>query len=186
MARLVAQVATAQYTYAPAAGLGYNLSVAADSSMLSGIPASAFNGSAGLPADNVQLCGNATGNPGAAACIPYLKGYGQITYAWQHGGFAAVGVDFEGKNNAYYQPPFAMVDLTARQGIGKNLELQFSVQNLFNSNTGSNLPAPNAGVPITGDSSFDGTTIQQTSSVPFLIPAAPQTFRLQLRAHVGG
>jgi outer membrane receptor protein involved in Fe transport len=184
VARLESKVATLDYRYAPAAGLGYNVSFTADSSILSGIPPSAFNGNAGLPADNVQLCGNGTGNPGSAACIPYIKGYGQLTYAWHNGAFAAVGADFQGKNNAYYQPPFTVFDFTLRHPIGKNVELQLAVQNIFNNNTEQNLPAPNAGVKITGDTS-NGTTISQTSFSPFLIPAAARTARLQLRIHVG-
>jgi outer membrane receptor protein involved in Fe transport len=185
VARLASKVATLSYAYAPKTGFGYNITATADSSILSGIPASAFNGNPGLPGNDVQLCGNGTGNPGSAACIPYLKGYGQLTYAWSNGGFAALGADYEGKNNTFYQPPFAVVDLTLREPVGKNFELQFSVQNLFNSNTGPNVPEPNAGVPIVGNTS-NGTTIQQASFTPFLIPAAARTARLQLRIHVGG
>ena len=185
VARLQAKLATVQYTYAPRTGFGYNISAAADSSILYGIPAAAFGGSPGVPANNVQICGDGASNPGVASCIPYLKGYAQVTYAWRDKSFAAIGVDYEGKNNAYYQPPFAILDFTGRHPIGKNFELQLAVQNIFNNSTGQNLPAPNAGVPLTGDVSTDGTTIQQATASTFFIPAAPRTVRLQLRVHVG-
>jgi hypothetical protein len=186
VARLEAKIATLQYTYAPAHGVGYNLSLAADSSILSGIPPSAFGTSPGVPANGVQICGNGASDPGVASCIPYLKGYGQLTYALRDGTFAALGADFEGKNNAYYQPPFAILDFTARHPIGKNVELQFSMQNIFNNSTGQNLPAPNLGTPVTGDYSPDGVSILQGTSSSYFLPATPRDARLQLRIHVGG
>jgi hypothetical protein len=186
VARLQAKIATAQYTFAPKTGFGYNVSLAADSSILSGIPASAYGNNPGTPADNVQVCGNGASNPGVASCIPYLKGYGQLTYAWRNGAFTALGADYEGKNNAYYQPPFAFFDFTFRHPVGKNVELQFAVQNVFDNSTGQNLPAPNLGTPVTGSYTTDGKTIQQGSAATFFLPAAPRTARLQLRVHVGG
>jgi hypothetical protein len=185
VARLQAKLATVSYTYAPRMGLGYAISAAADSSILSGIPAAAYGSSPGVPANNVQICGNGTSNPGTASCIPYLKGYGQITYAWHDGSFAALGADYEGKNNAFYQPPFAILDFTGRHPIGKNVEVQLAVQNILNNSTGQNLPAPNAGVPLTGNVSTDGVTIQQASASTFFLPAAPRTVRFQLRVHTG-
>jgi hypothetical protein len=148
VSRLNSQVATVKYTYAPILGLGYSLSVGADRSILSGIPAAAYNGSPGFPVNNVQMCGNGLFTPGLATCIPYLKAYGHVDYTWRNGDYAGLGIDYEGKNNAYYQPPFAQVDLVLHHPINKMLEFQVSVQNLLNTNAFSNLPAPNAGVPI--------------------------------------
>ncbi len=180
VARLNSQVATVKYTYAPIFGLGYSLSVGADRSILSGIPAAAYNGSAGFPVNNVQMCGNGLFTPGLATCIPYLKAYGHIDYTWRNGDYAGLGIDYEGKNNAYYQPPFAQVDLVLHHPINKMLELQVSVQNLLNTNAFSDLPAPNAGVPIVAETSSGLTTYSST-----LLTAPPRTFRLQLRAHMG-
>jgi hypothetical protein len=153
--------------------------------MRGGIPASVYNGSPGLPANDVQVCGGGAFTPGLATCIPYLKGYGQVTYAWKGGGFAALGVDFEGKNNAYYQKPFAFADLVAREPLTHYLELQLSVQNLFNNNSFNYLPAANAGVPAVGDYTPDGVTIAQGSFSTYLIPAPTRTVRLSLTAHMG-
>jgi hypothetical protein len=183
VAQLQSKVATLKYGYAPRTGFGYSISAAADSSILSGIPISAFGATPGLPANNVQICGIGAYSPGITTCIPYLKGYAQITYDWRKGGHAAIGVDYEGKNNAYYQPPFAIVDLNYSHPVGKFAELRFSVQNVFNSDTGLNVPAANLGVPVTADYAAANGTIQQGSYPTFLIPAAPQLLRLELNLH---
>lgn len=185
VARLEAKLATLKYNYAPTHGLGFNIAGTADSSIFGGIPAVVYNANPGLPANGVQVCGGAAFTPGLATCIPYLKAYGQLTYAWLKGGFLELGADFEGKNNPYYQPPFTIVDLTFRQPLTKTIEFQLSVQNLLNTNSFSYLPAANAGVPAVGDFQTDGTTIQQGSFSTYLIPAPTRTLRLQLRAHLG-
>jgi outer membrane receptor protein involved in Fe transport len=185
VARLQADVLTAKYAFAPAQGFGYNVALSADRSILHGIPAIAYNDNPALPANDVQVCGSAAVTPGLATCIPYLKGYGQFTYAWHGGTFAALGVDYEGKNNAYYQPPMAIADLTVRQPLGKQVDLQLSIQNLFNTNAYTGLPAANAGVPVTGNTSADGVTIQQGSYSTFLLPAVSRAARLQVRFHTG-
>lgn len=180
VAQLNAQVATVKYAYAPARGLGYMLQVGADRSILSGIPASAYNGSPGFPVNNVQMCGNGLFTPGLATCVPYLKAYGHVDYTWKDGTYAGLGIDYEGKNNSYYQPPFAQLDFTLRHPVTSWLEAQLSVQNLLNTNSFSDLPAPNAGVPIVAE-----TTAGQTTYASTLLPVNPRTFRLQLRAHMG-
>jgi outer membrane receptor protein involved in Fe transport len=183
VAQLQSKVATIKYGYAPRTGLGYSISAAADSSILTGIPIDAFGAYPGLPANNVQICGIGADTPGITTCIPYLKGYGQLTYDWKKGGHASIGVDYEGKNNAYYQPPFAIVDLSYSHPVGKFADLQFSVQNLLNTDTGENVPAANLGVPVTGDYAAANGTIQQGSFSTFLLPAAPQLLRLELTLH---
>ena len=180
VAGLQTELATLKYAFAPRAGFGYNVAIAADRSILTGIPLAAYNGNPGFPVNNVQTCGNGLFTPGLATCIPYLKGYAQLTYGTRSGLFTAVGMDYEGKNNAYYQPPFEIFDFTARYPIAKTFELQASVQNLFNTNNFSNLPAPNVGVPIVAETNTGLTTY---SSV--LLPAPPRTFRLQGELHVG-
>jgi outer membrane receptor protein involved in Fe transport len=185
VARLEAKLITFKYNYSPAQGLGFNLAATADSSIMSGIPASVFNGNPGLPANNVQVCGGAAFTPGLATCIPYLKGYGQITYAWHGGGYAEIGADYEGKNNAYYQPPFTFLDLSVKQPLTKWLELNLAVQNLLNNNTFNYLPAANVGVPAVGDFTPDGVSIAQGSFSTYRLPAPTRTVLLSLRAHLG-
>jgi outer membrane receptor protein involved in Fe transport len=126
------------------------------------------------------MCGNGLFTPGLATCIPYLKAYGHIDYTWKSGTYAGLGIDYEGKNNSYYQPPFAQLDVVLRHPINNMLEVQLSVQNLLNTNAFSDLPAPNAGVPIVAE-----TSSGQTSYASTLLPLPPRTLRLQLRAHMG-
>ena len=140
-----------------------------------------------MPANNVQICGNGLANPNNPICIPYLKGYAQVTYTTRDGTYAGLGVDYEGKNNPYYQPPFAQLDLTLRRAVTPSAEVQIVVENLLNTNTNGYqyLPAPNLGVPIAGNYLDAAGAIQQSSYVPSLIPALPRTVRLQVRIHHG-
>jgi hypothetical protein len=186
VATLETKLATLKYVYAPRTGLGFNIQAAADSSITNGVPASIMNTVPfTLPANGVQVCGTGLFTPGSATCIPYLKGYAQMTYTSPGGFFVAMGGDYEGKNNAYYQPPFAIADLTLRKKFGRIFDAQLSVQNLFNNDSYSYLPAPNLGQPVIADYSPDGTHIEQGSYPTFLIPAPTRTVRLQVRAHLG-
>ncbi len=185
VARLAAKLATLKYSYSPLRGFGYNLALTADSSIISGIPASGYNSSPALPANNVQVCGGGSFTPGLATCVPYLKGYGQVNYELNKGTFVSLGVDYEGKNNAYYQPPFAIVDFGFKQPLTENLEFNMSVQNLLNTNSYNYLAQPGLGVPAVADYTNNGTTIQQGSYPTYRLPAATRTLRFSVRAHIG-
>jgi hypothetical protein len=187
VARLLTKSATLKYNYSPAVGLGINIAAQAASSYAQGLPAGLYTaGTPGFPVNNVQICGNGVAAPGIPTCIPYLKGYGQITYAVKGGGFIGLGVDYEGKNNAYFQPPMALVDLTATRPITKNLEFLLGVQNLLNTNNyGTYLSTPNAGTPIVAGTLDAAGNIQQTSFVASRISAPARTARVSLRLHIG-
>ncbi len=182
VARLQSLLAILKFAHAPAYGFGYNISAAAESSMASGIPLSAFNASPGFPANNVQICGPGEVTVGAPTCIPYLKGYGQLTYQGRgaKGTYVALGVDYEGKNNSFYSPPFAIADLTVQQPLTKWAELQVTIQNLLNTNVYTGLVQPDLGVPVVAQ-----TNTGQTSYASPLIPAVERTVRMQVRFHVG-
>ncbi|MDB5092306.1 MAG: hypothetical protein JWO85_407 [Candidatus Eremiobacteraeota bacterium] len=180
VATLRSEVAILKYAYQPQRGLGYSLSAAADRSILSGIPPGAYNDNPGFPVNNVQLCGNGLFTPGLATCVPYLKAYGRLTFTARGGTYAGLGVEYEGKNNSYYQPPFAQVDLTVRHPLARTLELQLSVTNLLNTNNFSNLPAPGLGVPVVAENSSGLTTYNSE-----LIPTPPRNVRMQVRLHTG-
>jgi hypothetical protein len=186
VASLQTLLGTIKYAYAPAVGIGYNVSMAADSSITNGVPASYMPTlPISLPANGVQVCGTGLFTPGSATCIPYLKGYGQVTYTSKGHTYVGLGVDFEGKNNAYYQPPFAIADLSVKQPFAHIFEAQLSVQNLFNNNSDDYLPAPNLGVPVVANYSADGKTVSQGSYPTYLIPAPTRTLRLEVRVHLG-
>ncbi|HEV3087432.1 MAG TPA: TonB-dependent receptor, partial [Candidatus Elarobacter sp.] len=187
VAKLTTQIATLKYRYAPPLGIGFNAAVAAERSIVSGLPPSVYSvGNASFPVNNVQICGNGVAAPGIATCIPYLKGYGQLTYSLKDGSFFGLGVDYEGKNNAYFQPPFTQFDLTARHPVTKTVELQLGVQNLFNTNNyGTYLATPGAGTPVVAGSVDAAGREIQTSFVASRISAPPRIIRLQLRFHSG-
>jgi len=101
-----------------------------------------------------------------------------------HGDDTALGVEYEGKNNSYFQPPFALVDFTFRKPVSRSVEVTVNVENLLNTNGFSNaayLAAPNLGSPIVADTS----TGQQTSFTPTGVSVIPRTVRVQLRLHTG-
>jgi outer membrane receptor protein involved in Fe transport len=182
VARLHTEMATLKYRYEPRVGFGFNASVAATRSILTGIPDSLYanSGSAGaFPVNGVQICGNGL-TIAIATCIPYLKGYGQLTYTAHGGTYVGLGVEYQGKNNPYFQPPFAQVDLTVRRPVTRNIEFLASVENLLNTNNFLNLPAPNAGEVVTAQNSTGQVGYSTT-----LIPTPPRTVRVQLRLHMG-
>jgi hypothetical protein len=187
VAKLSTQLATLKYRYAPRRGFGYNAAVAAERSIVQGLPASLYSvGSQSFPVNNVQICGNGVAAPGIPTCIPYLKGYGQMTYTWADGTFAALGLDYEGKNNAYYQPPFTQLDMTVRRPVTRNLEIQIGVQNLLNTNNyGTYLATPGAGTPIVAGTVDAAGNEVQTSFTPIRISAPPRIVRLSVRLHTG-
>jgi hypothetical protein len=186
VAKLTTQIATLKYRYAPRIGLGFNAAAAAERSIVSGLPSNLYSaGSQSFPVNNVQICGNGVAAPGIPTCIPYLKGYGQLTYAMKDSSFIGLGVDYEGKNNAYFQRPFTQFDLTAIHPVTKNFELQLGVQNLFNTNNyGTYLATPGAGTPVVaGSVDAAGNEIQQ-SFIASRISAPPRTLRLSVKYHL--
>jgi hypothetical protein len=199
IAKLDAKSIIVKYNYAPVKGFGFNLSATAESSILSGLGPNLFTptlpGAApvyGVPANNVQICGNGTTAPGIATCIPYLQGYGQFTWAQPDGSFVGLGVNYQGKNNAYFQPPFALVDFTAIRPVSKYGQIQLSVQNLLNTNNyGAYLPIspgtafPYPGAPIVGNTSnATQTAISQGSFYPTVVPATARYVRLIMQVHI--
>jgi hypothetical protein len=189
-ANLSSEMAMLTWRREPLVGLGYRLSVTADRSVPTGIPMSSTTPS--VPANGVQQCSDG----GSAVCIPYLKGYAALSYTFNDRTYAHVGVDYEGKNNTYFQPPFAIWDMTVRRPIPNSpLSVQASLYNAFNTNTFGGLVTPNAGTPLVGSGCASVTSGvcngvsygQYKSSVPFpLIPVQPRTLRVQLDYSVGG
>jgi outer membrane receptor protein involved in Fe transport len=182
IALLQSKLAILKFSRTPSYGFGYSISAAAERSIISGVPLSYYNSSGSFPANNVQVCGPGYVTVGAPTCIPYLKGYGLLTYQGKgsHGTYVGLGVDYEGKNNAYYSPPLALADLTVQQPITKFVELQVTIQNLLNTNVYTGLVQQGLGEPVvaqtnTGLTSYNGP----------LINAQERTVRIQGRFHFG-
>jgi len=187
-ALLHTEMATLRYRYTPRTGFGFNLSASATRAIVTGIPASALGGSASFPANGQQICGNGLSSA-TSTCLPYLKGYGQLTYTAKGGTYVGLGVDYEGENNSYFQPPFAQVDLTVRRPVTKTLEVLVSAENLLNTNNFNNLAEPNGNVPVQavngGVATVAGSSSGLTNYGSTLIPTSPRTVRVTLRLHVG-
>jgi hypothetical protein len=163
----------------PLRGFGYYLTAAANRSIPSGIPITSIGFT--VPANGVQQCSDG----GSTVCVPYLKGYARISYTTNDGSYIGLGADYEGKNNTYFQPPFAIYDLTLRRPIASFLDAQVSVANLLNTNTAEGLVTPNAGTPMVGENGA-GQYGNYTGSVPFpFIPVQPRDVRVQFHYHVG-
>lgn len=161
----------------PLRGWGFYATGTLARSIPTGIPITSSSFS--VPANGIQQCSDG----GSAACIPYFKGYGSISYTTQDGTFASLGADFEGKNNTYFQPPFTVFDMVVRRPVSKAVDVQISTYNLFNNNTFSGLVTPNAGTPITGQNA-SGQYGNYVESLPFpLIPVQPRTVRVQFSFH---
>ncbi|HEY4442448.1 MAG TPA: TonB-dependent receptor [Candidatus Elarobacter sp.] len=187
VAKLTTQLVTVKYRYAPRTGLGFNAQAAAERSIVEGLPPALYTpGVASFPVNNVQICGNGVAAPGIPTCLPYLKGYAQLTYGWADGTHAELGVDYEGKNNPYFQPPFTQVDLSVRRPITKKFEIQLAVENLLNTNNfGTYLPTPGAGTPLVAGSVDNNGNEIQLPFIPSRIAAPPRTIRLSATYHIG-
>lgn len=181
-ANLSSELAMLTWRREPLVGWGYRLSVTADRAIPTGIPIPASQQSFSVPANGVQQCSDG----GSAVCIPYLKGYAALEYTFDDHTFAHIGMDYEGKNNTYFQPPFAIWDATLRRPVPHSaLSVQASVYNLFNTNTFGGLVTPNAGTPLVGENGA-GQYGTYHESVPFpMIPVQPRTLRVQLEYGVG-
>ncbi|MGZ3541492.1 MAG: TonB-dependent receptor domain-containing protein [Vulcanimicrobiaceae bacterium] len=177
-AKLSSQVATLTYRKEPLRGFGYYVSGTLARSIPTGIPIS--SSSFTVPANGVQQCSDG----GSSACIPYLKGYGHLSYTFKDDTYVGFGADFEGKNNTYFQPPFAVYDLTLRRPVRDLVDVQISVYNLFNTNSFGGLVLPNAGSPLIGEN-VSGQYGNYKAALPYpLIPVQPRDIRLQFRWHV--
>jgi hypothetical protein len=186
-ALLHAELASIRYNYAPPIGLGYYVSFALERSIAYGIPSTFYptlsSGNSALPVNGVQICGEGEGTPGTITCIPYMKGYGQVSYQFADGAYTDLGLEFEGKNNAYFQPPFVQLDFTYRHPITGWLDAQFAVQNLLNNNAYQYIPQPDSGTPITSGQVNGAGMLVQSSLPSALVPAPPRTARFELRWH---
>lgn len=171
----------------PVFGFGYYLSGTLARSIPTGIPLTkAFS----VPANGVQQCSDG----GSATCIPYLKGYADISYTMHDQTYLRLGMDYEGKNNTYFQPPFAVYDLTLRRPLTKEFDVQLSTFNLLNTNTFSGLVEPNQGVPMIGEKQVCSNSNPPVCQPPVYgnyagnsfarIPVQPRTVRLQFNFHV--
>ena len=68
---------------------------------------------------------------------PYVKGYGDLQYAFKHGSLVRFGADYEGSNNSYNAPAYVQLDASAKLALHGGWALQAAVENLNNVNFGA-------------------------------------------------
>ncbi|MDE2482796.1 MAG: TonB-dependent receptor [bacterium] len=182
-AKLDSQFAMLTIRNQPETGFGYYATATLARSVVDGIPLSFYPSKGyGIPANGVQQCSDG----GTDACIPYFKAYARVEYTTKAKDYFGLGMDLEGKNNTYFQPPFALFDFTVRHPLNKTLTAQISVQNLLNTNVFAGLVQPNSGVAISGENSAGQLGAYGGSGLQYpLVPATPRTVRFQLQYALG-
>lgn len=83
--------------------------------------------------------------------IPYSQAYGEISYTFRSGAYAALGDTYYGNNNSLNRPPFGIAYASVRYPITQSMSLQLSGDNIFNAYPGY-LPILGAGntIPLVG------------------------------------
>ncbi len=64
------------------------------------------------------------------SAVPYAMGYGELNWRTADGSMYRVGVTYYGNNNAFSEPPFAVVSASIREQIGSHLAIVVSADNL--------------------------------------------------------
>jgi outer membrane receptor protein involved in Fe transport len=118
----------------PVNGWGYYLSGTLQRSYLDQLPNSIYFSNTSATNGNFNVSG------AQLFGFPFFKAYGQVLYSDLRGNTFALGADWEGSNNSTFGPPYVLWDATARVPLSpKHLNMQISVQNLFNLNPGTAL-----------------------------------------------
>lgn len=100
--------------------------------------------------------------------VPYVQGYGEISYKWPRGSRASLGALYFGSNNAYARPAFVQFNANLELSLNDYSKLQFSVQNL------GNVYPERLGVLV-------------PATVPYVAGVVgPRTLRLMFRQSIGG
>ena len=118
---------------APPLGFGYYASGTLQRAFYDQLPASIYQSPSGsFLINGLQLNGQ------GSDIVPFAKGYAQGSFAWTNGGYASLGVDYEGNNNATYGPAYWVWNATIKQPISPlGIYVQLAVNNLFNYNQGT-------------------------------------------------
>lgn len=64
------------------------------------------------------------------AAIPYANGYGAVGYRWTPKTYVQLEADYFGKNNSYYEPPFAALNGYIGYGVTPHITLLANFQNI--------------------------------------------------------
>jgi outer membrane receptor protein involved in Fe transport len=120
------------------------------------------------------------------SAMPYMMGYAEINNRARNGAYYLLGTTYYGSNNSYSRPAFFIFNAAIIYPIHKDTNLQFSVDNIFDTygsswtnyfggiNTPLAAPAANA---LGGPANY-GLTVAGNYG--------PTTFRVQLIQQIGG
>jgi len=166
-------------TKSPLVGIGYHLAATLQRAYLEQLPASFFSAQSSL-INGKQLDGSTS--------IPYTHAYGELNFRQRSGIAGALGADYTGSNNWTNGPAFLVWSSMLRYDLRGGYRAQFSIENLFNTNTGNAYAAGSADAGFSSvdyGSSLPGAlpTFGATATTRFAI--APRTYRFQVEVHVG-
>jgi len=166
-------------TSSPHFGLGYHVATTLQRAYLDQLPASFFSAPSSL-LNGKQLDG--------ATSIPYTHTYAEVTYRHSSGIAGSLGADYTGSNNWTNGPAFLVWSSMLRYDLRGGYSTQFSIENLFNTNTGNAYAAGSADAGFSSvdyGSSLPGAlpTFGATATTRFAI--APRTYRFGVEVHVG-
>jgi outer membrane receptor protein involved in Fe transport len=165
--------------HAPAAGLGYRLATTFQRAYLEELPASFFFAPTSL-VDGKQLDGSTS--------IPYTHAYGELNFRHRSGVSALLGADYTGANNWTNGPAFTVWSSMLRYDLPHGYRTQFSVENLFDHNTGTQFAdgiADGGFASVNYGAASNGAPPTYGASPTTRFAIAPRTFRFQVEAHVG-
>jgi outer membrane receptor protein involved in Fe transport len=172
----------AQLSHIPAFGLGYYASLTLQRAFYDQLPLSIYL------ANNTNTFGNFNVSGAQIFGYPFAKGYGQLIWQGQRGTAFEFGADWEGQDNSTLGPPYVIFDASARIPVHPKVNLQISVQNLFNLDRGTLL-----GRNLSGQGNIEPTvylptgtkTLLPSGSATSLQALPPRTFRFTLNFATG-
>jgi outer membrane receptor protein involved in Fe transport len=172
----------AQYSHIPAFGLGYYLSATLQRAFYDQLPLSIYF------ANNTPSFGNFNVSGAQIFGYPFAKGYGQLIWQGVRGTAFELGADWEGQDNSTLGAPYVLWDAAARIPVHPKVNLQISVQNLFNLDRGTLL-----GRNLSGQGNIEptlylppgSTTLLPSGSATSLQALPPRTFRFTLNFDTG-
>lgn len=165
--------------HAPAAGLGYRLATTFQRAFLDQLPASFFFAPSSL-VNGKQLDGSTS--------IPYTHAYGEVNFRHRSGFVASLGADYTGTNNWTNGPAFTVWSSMLRYDFRHGYRAQFSVENLFDHNTGTQYAdgiANDGFAAVNYGAQSSGSLPTYGASPTTRFAIAPRTFRFQVEVHVG-
>ena len=120
--------------------------------------------------------------------IPYTHAYGELNFRHRSGFVASLGADYTGTNNWTNGPAFTVWSAMLRYDFRHGYRAQFSVENLFDHNTGTQYAdgiATGGFAAVNYGAQSSGALPTYGASPTTRFAIAPRTFRFQVEAHVG-